>query len=61
MPPIIISLEGNIGAGKSTFAEQLQKQFPQYNIVLEPVAEWLIMKDKEGKTRQYFDCKFCKN
>jgi deoxyadenosine/deoxycytidine kinase len=38
--PIIVSLEGNIGAGKTTFLKDLSRQCPDYTIVLEPVDEW---------------------
>jgi len=37
---IIVSLEGNIGAGKTTFLTALAEQYPNYHIVLEPIAEW---------------------
>ena len=33
-------LEGNIGAGKSTFLNLIEEQFPFLNIVLEPVNNW---------------------
>lgn len=54
MSPKIISLEGNIGAGKSTFALLLKKKFPQYNIILEPVDLWINLKDKNKNLLQYF-------
>jgi deoxyadenosine/deoxycytidine kinase len=37
---MIISLEGNIGAGKTTFLKALAAACPEYEIVLEPVDEW---------------------
>lgn len=33
-------VEGNIGAGKSTFLKLMQQYLPQVNTVLEPVASW---------------------
>lgn len=47
---MIISIEGNIGAGKSTFLEQLKKSFPDAYIVPEPVDEWSTIVDKNGTT-----------
>lgn len=37
---MIVSLEGNIGAGKTTFLTALAEQYPEYQIVLEPIEEW---------------------
>jgi deoxyadenosine/deoxycytidine kinase len=37
---MILSLEGNIGAGKTTFLTALAERFPDYQIVLEPIEEW---------------------
>jgi deoxyadenosine/deoxycytidine kinase len=37
---VIISLEGNIGAGKTTFLTALAERCPEYTIVLEPIEEW---------------------
>jgi deoxyadenosine/deoxycytidine kinase len=37
---MIISLEGNIGAGKTTFLAALAERFPDYTIVVEPIEEW---------------------
>ena len=59
--PIIISIEGNIGSGKSTLIEMLKKiPFADYNIknlnvrdiifIPEPVDEWNSIKDKNGET-----------
>lgn len=47
--PILISLDGNIGAGKSTLLEAIQKKLPQITVVQEPVADWVTLKNKEGK------------
>lgn len=46
---IIITLEGNIGSGKSTMLNKIKEQYPQWNIVQEPVDIWEQFKTKEGK------------
>jgi deoxyadenosine/deoxycytidine kinase len=52
---IIVSVEGNIGSGKSTFLEDLKrsqcKNIGNYRFVFvqEPVGEWMQIKDKSGK------------
>ena len=53
MKSIVISIEGNIGTGKSTFITNLKSYFEKNNIenvifLQEPVDEWLNIKDKEG-------------
>lgn len=48
--PIVISLDGNIGAGKSTLLEAIQKELPEVDVVLEPVGEWMTLKNAEGKS-----------
>jgi len=47
--PIIISVEGNIGAGKSTIIEKMQESFESEEIVFirEPVDIWEKMKDPD--------------
>lgn len=60
--PIILSVEGNIGSGKSTFLKELQKHLTCNNILQkngvsplkfcflqEPVTIWQTIIDKEGK------------
>ena len=44
---MLISIEGNIGSGKSTLVEYL-KSLGTYIFVDEPVNEWLTIKDKDG-------------
>lgn len=49
----IISVEGNIGSGKSTLVEELQKSFGNSKKVCflqEPVDIWNTIKDKDGNT-----------
>jgi deoxyadenosine/deoxycytidine kinase len=54
---MIISVEGNIGAGKSTFLEKLKNEFPDAYFVPEPVDEWNTIVDKKGTTilERYYD------
>lgn len=46
----IISIEGNIGSGKSTLVEKLKNSLPtdKYVFVREPVDIWLSIKDNNG-------------
>ena len=48
----IISIEGNIGSGKSTFVEQLKQTLKHDNICFleEPVDQWNTIVDKDGIT-----------
>lgn len=48
--PVVISLDGNIGAGKSTLLEEVRKAMPEVEVVVEPVGEWLTLKDDDGKS-----------
>jgi len=49
---MIISIEGNIGSGKSTFINYLKKVFDEKEVVIvpEPVKEWESICDKDGKS-----------
>jgi deoxyadenosine/deoxycytidine kinase len=49
MNPIIISLDGNIGAGKSTFLAEIRKRIHDIHVVDEPVGQWTALKNAEGK------------
>ena len=46
----LISIEGNIGAGKTTLVELLKTKFPEVVFVDEPVDEWSTIRDSEGVT-----------
>jgi len=48
--PLIISLEGNIGIGKSTLLDNLEKYYDDKNVIFlrEPVDEWMKIKDSSG-------------
>lgn len=51
--PKIISIEGNIGAGKTTIIEQLEKQYTDIKSILvvrEPVDVWESIKDSDGES-----------
>ena len=50
--PRILTIEGNIGAGKSTFLKELQKRYESRNdilFLLEPVGLWETVVDEQGK------------
>lgn len=51
--PVIISIEGNIGAGKTTIVQELHKRFQEKkNIIFvkEPVDIWETIVDNDGET-----------
>jgi deoxyadenosine/deoxycytidine kinase len=51
--PIIITIEGNIGSGKSTLVKNLEDAFSESDSVYflqEPIDEWNTIKDEKGKT-----------
>ena len=47
---VCISIEGNIGSGKSTILKQLKETYPEWNFVDEPVSEWMALKNDDGKS-----------
>jgi len=47
--PRIISLDGNIGVGKTTLLSAIRDRFPNVLIVPEPVDTWTSLKDEAGK------------
>ena len=49
LPKIIISVEGNIGVGKSTFINILKLKWPDCEVVSEPVDMWKEITDSNGK------------
>jgi deoxyadenosine/deoxycytidine kinase len=59
---IIISIEGNIGVGKSSFIELLKISLnkDRYEFISEPVDEWLNLKDNEGKNllQTFYESRF---
>jgi deoxyadenosine/deoxycytidine kinase len=50
MAPFIISIEGNIGSGKSTFVEFLRCKCQNVVFLQEPVDEWTLITDKQGES-----------
>lgn len=46
----IVSIEGNIGSGKSTVLQQLKEKYPHWIFVDEPVNEWLALKNEKGES-----------
>jgi deoxycitidine kinase/deoxyguanosine kinase len=46
----IYSVDGNIGAGKTTFLEAVRTAVPGINVILEPVGEWLRLKHSDGRS-----------
>lgn len=60
---MLISLEGNIGSGKSTFYNYIKDHFSQYynppankciHFVEEPVDDWVSIKDNDGNLIEHF-------
>jgi deoxyguanosine kinase len=47
---ILISLEGNIGSGKSTVLKELKRSHPDWIFVDEPVNTWLELKNGQGES-----------
>ena len=48
---MIVTIEGNIGSGKSTLVKELRNQLgDKWNFLDEPVDEWLQLKDEEGRS-----------
>ena len=48
--PLIITLDGNIGVGKSTLLKLIGQMLPDVEIVLEPVNEWEKLVSDDGKS-----------
>lgn len=48
--PIVISLDGLIGAGKTTLMTALRAAMPDVEFVDEPVGAWMTLKNAEGKS-----------
>ena len=48
--PILLSIEGNVGAGKSTLIEELKRRHTEWTFISEPVDIWSAIKDDEGKS-----------
>lgn len=48
--PILISVEGNVGAGKSTLIEELKRRHTEWTFINEPVDIWSLIKNDVGKS-----------
>lgn len=48
IPYKLISIEGDIGAGKTTLIEKLKKENPNWHFIDEPVHTWVNIKNKDG-------------
>lgn len=60
MKPLLISIEGNIGVGKTTILNKLKKKFKNASFLEEDVAEWINIYDKNNDNilnRFYSDMK----
>jgi deoxycitidine kinase/deoxyguanosine kinase len=47
--PILISIEGDIGAGKSTLIDKLKNDHPEWHFIDEPVTTWTNLKTSDGE------------
>jgi len=47
---IFLTVEGNIGGGKSTMIKHLREAYPDFVIIDEPVDQWIGMKDADGNS-----------
>ncbi len=47
--PILISIEGDIGAGKSTLIDALKHAHPDWHFIDEPVGTWQSLKNEAGQ------------
>jgi deoxyadenosine/deoxycytidine kinase len=47
--PILISVEGDIGAGKTTLIDKLKQQNPEWHFIKEPVETWQSLKTEDGR------------
>jgi deoxyadenosine/deoxycytidine kinase len=48
--PILVSIDGNIGAGKSTFLRHLKDKYPNWHFIDEPVDAWTKFKDENDES-----------
>jgi len=47
---MIISIEGNIGSGKSTFIKHMKESYPNFVYIQEPVDVWNTITDNDNNT-----------
>lgn len=48
--PILLSIEGNIGAGKSFLLKRLREEHPEWVFIDEPVDFWESLKNEKGES-----------
>jgi deoxyguanosine kinase len=48
--PFLVSIEGNIGSGKSTLMRELCVRNPDWHFVDEPVDSWMALKNERGES-----------
>lgn len=48
--PALISIEGNIGSGKTTLFRALAARNPDWHLIEEPVESWMAMKNERGES-----------
>ncbi len=48
--PVLISIEGNIGSGKSTLFRSLKLYHPDWHFIEEPVDLWTSLKNERGES-----------
>lgn len=49
LPYILISIEGDIGAGKSTLINSLRSMYPNWHFIPEPIETWQNLKNVDGQ------------
>lgn len=47
---IVVSIDGNIGAGKTTFLNSLKEAHPEWHFIDEPVDSWLHFKNEKNES-----------
>ena len=47
--PVLVSLEGSIGSGKSTLINALKERHPDWHFIDEPVGTWQALKNEAGE------------
>ena len=50
MQPFLVSIEGNIGSGKSTLMRELRARNQDWHFVDEPVENWMALKNERGES-----------
>jgi deoxyadenosine/deoxycytidine kinase len=49
MKPILISIEGAIGSGKTTLMNELKAKYPDWHFIDEPLETWTSLKNEDGE------------